>query len=116
MAADGGVPAESFMPAKGGPFAAGGRAGIGRGAAPLYTRLMGSADGFSRYKSALEKFLEGPGSADSLNSDIDAVVPVLGERLATSDIEALRSNIATRITAIEASLATTTECATETTE
>lgn len=116
---DGPVPPPGFMPppgvAMGGmplPPPGGGPVG-GNREAPLYTRLMQSPDGFPRYAAALKAFLQGAGSVEDLYSDIDVVVPVLGERLTTDAVARLRSDIATRVTKLEAALETTTACATE---
>jgi spore coat protein CotH len=110
---DGGVP-EGFMPpddavmrgAPGGGFG-------GNNSTPLYTRLMASEEGYALYAAALDQFLAGPGSEDSLNAAIDAVVPVLGERLSASDVASLRADIATRVAAIATGLTTTTTCVKE---
>jgi spore coat protein CotH len=115
MGMNGRMPPGGAMPPEGGALPEGGRGGFGRGATPLYTRLMESHDGFTRYTAALQEFLEGTGSAEALNSEIDAVEPVLGERLSAESVQTMRSNIAARIAAIETALATTTECAPETT-
>jgi spore coat protein CotH len=109
---EGALPPEGFMPPAGaqgpGPFG-------GRGEVPLYKHLMENEATFARYRQALSQYLEGSASEAALNSAIDAVVPVLGDRLSTTTLDALREGIATRIAAIEAGLATTTECKTETT-
>jgi len=74
---------------------------------------MQSDNGFERYTQALEEFLKGPGSEQALNEAIDEVVPVLGDRVAASDIDALRAAITKRHAAIAAGLETTTSCATK---
>jgi spore coat protein CotH len=112
MPPDGGMRPEGVMgrgsPGGGGPFG-------GSGNAPLYTRLMQSEDGFARYVEVLKEFMQGPGSADELNRDIDAVVPVLGERLTTDAVTSLRADITARLASLESGLETITTCASETT-
>lgn len=108
-----GIPPEGFTPPEGGEWPAGGPGGVfGQSeGTPLYTRLMESDNGFERYTQALKEFLQGPGSVEALNQAIDEVVPVLAERVSSSDIAALRAAITKRHESIATGLESTTSCA-----
>lgn len=112
----GGMPPEGFEPPAGG-FPGGGAAGGpfgGDRSTPLYDGIMNDEGLFADYLATLEAFVDGPGSVEALGSAIDAVVPVLGERVAEEDVEAMRAAIETRVSDIRGKLATTSSCETAT--
>lgn len=59
---------------------------------------------------ALQSFVDGPGSVETLNAAIDTVVPALGDRVTAEAVEEMRAAIESRISEIRAKLPTTTSC------
>jgi spore coat protein CotH len=100
-------PGDGGVPTMGGP----GGLGLGSGGAPLHDGLMADATYLARYLEVLRSFLSGPGSAATLNARIDAVVDVLGARISSDAVGDLRDTIASRVSALESALTTTTTTA-----
>jgi spore coat protein CotH len=106
------------VPPLGGDFPSGGAGsvptlggpGLGGGAAPLHDRLLADASYLARYLERLSDFLAGPGSVETLNARIDAVVGVLGDRISAEGVSNLRSTIASRVTAVESAVESTQSC------
>jgi hypothetical protein len=104
---DGGVPMMGGL----GGLPGGGAGGFpGSGGTPLHDGLMADATHFARYIEVLRSFLSGPGSVATLNARIDAAVDVLGDRISSDGVSELRATIASRVSALDAALASTTSC------
>lgn len=67
----------------------------------LTNRIFQDPENDSRYRATLRAFIEGPGSAESLNARIDDAVKLLGTRLEEDAIKVLRSNIESRISKVK---------------
>ena len=95
------------MPPRGG----GGMGPFGGRSAPLYDGLMKDPATFQRYLTVLQTFLDGPASAEALLANIDIAAAAVGDRIAASALESLRTTIRTRVETIEGKIPSTTECA-----
>jgi hypothetical protein len=74
---------------------------IGGGSHPLSATLLSTNSPYRlNYLSIMRAFLVGSGSVESLGKRIDTAVGVLSNRLDDARIGALRTNIATRVTAL----------------
>lgn len=106
------LPSGVNVPMGGGPGGGVGGAGPGRSnVAPLHDGLMADDSQRARYLELLQGFLAGPGSVAALDAQIDAVLPVLGERVTAAAVADLRATIAARVQAITRAIPTTASCA-----